>query len=579
MAFAKSLLVLLLIPLLGFGLSQWLFNDINGSLQADGANFTITELCADAKAVSELGVVDMCSRMTHVGWMRTASIGSAVVGVLLLLLFVFASSTAGTDRKKMTRIFPPLVVFSLIALALLVLVHGAILTYAVFLGEVLLIGRYHIFLIGGVGIGALIGFGSLIKASSTLAGKREQQILGQQLSRDKHPAMFEFASGIAGKLGAREPDNIVVGLDPNFFVTSADVQLIGTDKELTGETLYLSLPLARIFTRDEIRAVIGHELGHFRGNDTAYSLRFAPVYAGLTHGVNTLGASGDLTAVAQLPARSVLRYMIETFHRNVSTISREREFEADKAALEVAPAQSLATSLLKIGLYANAWGNLQSTVVERMGMRKFTRNMSSLFASIVRYDVNVEKIPEAIDGVAKQTVSHPTDSHPPTATRIEQAGLRVEDIDHADLLVDGGNSIDLIDGHLEIEEELTSNQQKMYVSMGVQVPEAELGNQGGLVLAALGAHMVLADGVVDREEIDLAEGIGRQISEHFDYIEFREFCHYPDSLPSVDELLKAVGQASDDGKSAVSQYLKAIAEADEQTSPEEQALLDALETI
>jgi uncharacterized tellurite resistance protein B-like protein len=303
------------------------------------------------------------------------------------------------------------------------------------------------------------------------------------------------------------------------------------------------------------------------------------VYAGLTHGINTLGASRDLTAIVQLPARSVLQYMIEVFHRNVSTISRQREFEADKAAMEAAPAQALATSLLKIGLYGNAWNGLQNAVVERMGKRKFTRNMSSLFASIVRYDVNTQKIPEAINDVAGQTVSHPTDSHPPTAIRIEQAGLRVEDINHEDLLVGEDNSIDLVADHQAIEEELTANQQKMYVAMGVQVPTALDQNQGGTVLAALGAHMVLADGSVEPEEVDLAEGIGQHMSELFDIIEFREFCHYPDSLPAIDELLTALAQASDDAKTAVMQYLKAIAEADNNTSPQEQALMDSVAVL
>jgi len=579
MAFVKSLLVMLLIPILGFALAQWVTSDINQDLRSSGADLTVTQLCADAQLVQSTGARHLCSRVAHMRLVRQASIGSGVAGVLLLLLFVTTSAMAGADRKKITRIFPPLVVFSLLTLAVLVLVQGAILTYSVYLAEITAFGSYHVYLIAAVGIGALLGVGSLIKACFSLAGKREQPILGKQLARDQHPALFSFAKAIAEKLGAREPDHIVVGLDPNFFVTSAHVQLIGTNEELTGETLYLSLPLARIFTREEIRAVIGHELGHFRGKDTMYSLRFAPVYAGLTHGINTLGASRDLTAIVQLPARSVLQYMIEVFHRNVSTISRQREFEADKAAMEAAPAQALATSLLKIGLYGNAWNGLQNAVVERMGKRKFTRNMSSLFASIVRYDVNTQKIPEAINDVAGQTVSHPTDSHPPTAIRIEQAGLRVEDINHEDLLVGEDNSIDLVADHQAIEEELTANQQKMYVAMGVQVPTALDQNQGGTVLAALGAHMVLADGSVEPEEVDLAEGIGQHMSELFDIIEFREFCHYPDSLPAIDELLTALAQASDDAKTAVMQYLKAIAEADNNTSPQEQALMDSVAVL
>jgi len=57
-------------------------------------------------------------------------------------------------------------------------------------------------------------------------------------------------------------------------VTSADVNILGGDTKLEGETLHLSLPLARILTLEEIKGITGHELGHFRGADTYYSLKF-----------------------------------------------------------------------------------------------------------------------------------------------------------------------------------------------------------------------------------------------------------------------------------------------------------------
>ena len=74
--------------------------------------------------------------------------------------------------------------------------------------------------------------------------------------------------------------NIVVGIEPNFYATAADVVGCG-DTTLKGETLYLSLSLMRLFNKSELKAVIGHELGHFSAKDTEYSSKFAPVYRGL----------------------------------------------------------------------------------------------------------------------------------------------------------------------------------------------------------------------------------------------------------------------------------------------------------
>ena len=97
---------------------------------------------------------------------------------------------------------------------------------------------------------------------------------------------------------------------------------------------------------------------------------------------------GGAASIATLPAFAVLSYIIDVFHTNVSSISREREYEADKAATEVADSKALASSLLKIGLYSGAWNDLEAKVVERMREGKVTRNLSRLFASVVKYDVN-----------------------------------------------------------------------------------------------------------------------------------------------------------------------------------------------
>ena len=70
---------------------------------------------------------------------------------------------------------------------------------------------------------------------------------------------------------------ILVGIEPTFYATAADI--VGCGKEtLKGETLYLSMSLMRLFNKSELKAVIGHELGHFSSKDTDYSTKFAPVY-------------------------------------------------------------------------------------------------------------------------------------------------------------------------------------------------------------------------------------------------------------------------------------------------------------
>ena len=103
-----------------------------------------------------------------------------------------------------------------------------------------------------------------------------------------------------------------------------------------------------------------------------------------------------------------------------------------------------------------------------------------------------EELPGAMEAVAQETISHPTDSHPPTAIRIENLGFTLDDINPSDLLLSDDSGIELIEDHTRVEEELTTLQQRYYVFLGVEVPNKEKINPETKLIAALGAHMVCA---------------------------------------------------------------------------------------
>ena len=579
MLFLKALVLLVVIPLIGFGVSKWVLYDINTELAKENAQLTVQHMCTPEILSQIPELQPLCDEVRPILWMQDWSIISGIVAILLLFSFVFFGGIAGKNRTRIAIIFPPLVFFSLLVLSGLVLVQGIILTYASYLAESTAIQRVHFVLIGAVGIGAFLGAWSLIKSSFKLALKQKHSMVGFTLLESSHPKIFAFTQDIAQSMGATAPDNIVVGLEPNFYVTSADVKVIGEGNTLKGETLFLSLPLARIFTIEEMKAVIGHELGHFRGKDTYYSRKFSPVYSGLIHAVDAMEngeTEGDALDIAKVPAVVLLSYMIDVFHRNVSSIGRVRELEADKAAVEVAPPTALATSLVKISLYAHAWNELQEALIARLGQGKMTRNLSKLFASAVKYDIKSEEFSDVLSDIAEENISHPTDSHPPTGVRIQNLGVAIESFDNSLLLTPEESSVHLIENYKELEEKLTAFQQHYYVALGVQVPDEEEVNDRAVILAALGAHMVLADEKIEQEEIDNAEAAGIALNEDFDRIDFREYCHYPEMLPSVEDLLAAVTEVPSEWKKGIYEYLKEIAGADQEISLEEQKLLDRL---
>src|SRR5262249_26493211 len=106
-------------------------------------------------------------------------------------------------------------------------------------------------------------FSSAIAIASsvrTMAQKLTSRALGIAISREAQPALWEFVHDIAVKLRANPPAQIILGLEPTFYATAADIELIGVEPPqpnrrlkvhfMSGETLFVSLSLMRILSKD-----------------------------------------------------------------------------------------------------------------------------------------------------------------------------------------------------------------------------------------------------------------------------------------------------------------------------------------
>lgn len=573
------LLVATVIPALGLLVSLWIISDANSDLLKAGLpSYGI--LCSVLELSNDLDVRAACNEYSNIVLLRDASIVSAILGLGIPLLYWLSALFAGKNRRRLSTIFPPLVRISVVLLSVSVLLQGAIFTYAAYIGQVYAIERVFFILVGAIGLGALLAAIRLIVASFGMGRKLQLPVFGKPLSDVEAPKLHAFVEDLCTRLGARPPNNIVVGLEPTFFATSADVRAIGHPRLLQGETLFLSLPLTRVFSMNELAAVVGHELGHFRGDDTLYSMKFAPVYAGLGRalGVMETGEEEGASGLAKLPALALLSLMFDIFSRSESAVSRDRELEADRAGAEAASALTLVTALMKVVLYSSFWPAIRDTNVDRLNEGKIARNLSKVFADAVKFDVDKMAIEEIIDQVAETSISHPTDTHPTIAARMKSLGVARTDIRKDALGTPPESAIDdLIDGVDNFESELTVLEHQLMVAIGrAHLPEEDEEGHDYLlrIMYALGAAMVAADGKILPEEIHVAEGIGRTLFDGFDPIEFREACENVGDLPSASELAVVLNDVLEqDMKREVVSYLRAISEADEEVAPEEEALL------
>jgi Zn-dependent protease with chaperone function len=429
-----------------------------------------------------------------------------------------------------------------------------------------------------VGLGALFVCGTLIKHAFTLGGKGETRVAGILLDRPDYPKVYELVDHVAKRLRARSPDNVVVGLDPTFFATSAKVRVFDRQTPLEGETLFISLPLSRVLTLEEIVAILGHELGHFRGKDTAYSLRFAPVYAGLGSALEAVAPGEEREGAFQLmalPAVALLAFMFEVFARNESKISRARELAADRAATEVASPDALGTALLKVATFAPLWVHCQRENIDRLNKGLVTRNLSLAFANLIRYDLDREKIAARMDEVLRTRIAHPTDSHPPIVERLTALRGKAPhyNVDAVFTVADGAASglgdLDVI------EKQLTTLEHRLLVGAGISdfpeekaLTDDEKYRQAAMNAAyVLGATIINADGRWTRTQFVAAEQAERELMPDFSRIDFREYCRYLQEAPDAAVAAKMLAETlNDNGRRLVLEWLRQVTYAEPQPS-------------
>lgn len=260
-----------------------------------------------------------------------------------------------------------------------------------------------------------------IKKCFSLFQHDDSHIYGVNVLRDDAPELWLWIEALAQRAGLIVPDNIVIGYFDCFYVTANAIQL-EQGARLTGNTLYLPLGYAALMDKDEIAAVIGHELGHFTGNDTQYSLRFAPLYAGMTSSLHEIATGAQVGSwvdkIVLMPSLDMGAWFLERFHETVSHWNRIREYAADEAGARAASPAALASALLRI--------TALSQVVD-----KHTTAAVSGDVSLVGWVENLladrqSAAPLSVEAGLETALEHPMDSHPATRARIEKLGVPLD---------------------------------------------------------------------------------------------------------------------------------------------------------
>lgn len=577
-----ALLAVLVVPLIGLAIGTAPYY----------SDFGVTNPLVIGEAVaacltssgSDRDFLFFCSELTEFHLLAGVSFVTAALGLAMMIFAIVMAKAFGRTRGGLAFSFRTVTLVALFATALITAGQAVIIVGSLYLGMSYFFGIIIPYLLIAAGIGGIaltfIVFGSLPQ----MFKKARTSTVALELEPDEGAELRDMVKDVATELDTRVPDNIVYGLEPNFFATSALVSTPFSKTELKGETLYVSLPLMRVLSTDETRAIIGHELGHFTGGDTIYSKKFGPAYASLNHARYNLATQDHVALqIGAIPVMVILNFIVGLYEPSEKRISREREYRADEIGASVSSPDALSSALVKLSTFFQIWQAEEQDATARIMAGRGTRNLSRNFVDRGQYDTDLSMMGDLTTKSLDEEIEHPIDTHPPTGKRIEAMGINPQALVAPQAFIDSLFPEDTLAsrgaGMEALEEKMTEAYQQLVVHYrGIdQREEVKMLNAFANLLSMFLAKMVTIDGHVDEAEIQTAQLQSREYDPSFDATSFREYCRHPEDIPETDKLIEWGNQMlTTEGAARLKEVLQKIAEADGIIQQEEADLMARL---
>jgi Zn-dependent protease with chaperone function len=158
--------------------------------------------------------------------------------------------------------------------------------------------------------------------------------LGPVLARTDAPLLFAAVNEVSRRLGTKPPGQVRL-----TYLPCCGVVAWGRSR-----ALILGLPLLRVLTLAELRAVLAHELAHLARGDATRAARSARFVEGLRQALQR--ADGREHG----PLGSLARICRSASERLIGPIARGQEARADRSAAAIAGGTAAAAALIKVAL-------------------------------------------------------------------------------------------------------------------------------------------------------------------------------------------------------------------------------------
>ncbi|MEW4564933.1 M48 family metallopeptidase [Bremerella sp. JC770] len=239
---------------------------------------------------------------------------------------------------------------------------------------------------------------------------------GIPIQRSHSPRFWQALDELCEKVGTTSPDHVIAGINDGFWVTQFPVVIQEDEimrRTYRGRTLYVSLPLLKQLPGKEADAILCHEMAHFSGQDTFYSLRVAPLLERHHAYAESLGDSW-----ITLPVHYFASLLLVINNMSFSHMKRQREFRADQIATEQTSVNDFAFGFLRAVAFSEYRQQCESewidatTPYEQVSLAQSLEQGFRPFAMTYFDD----------HPIGDMTNFHPIDTHPPIHARMEAIG-------------------------------------------------------------------------------------------------------------------------------------------------------------
>lgn len=228
-----SLLITLFIPSCSYLTAAGILSNFDGNFvkqaQKEGidipGNFSITKACADSKSIHEDPTLrSICNDLEQFKALEFWATIVGLVGLGLLAFVWIAGFVSKNSRTLLVTIFKPGLKLTQLTIAFLVLGHGFLMVASIYYLESYWIQKVHFGLILGVGLVVVVAAFKILASLFTNFKTIETKVLGVSLKRTDAPKLWSLIDEVSSSAKTASPDNLVIGMSPNFFVTEANVR-------------------------------------------------------------------------------------------------------------------------------------------------------------------------------------------------------------------------------------------------------------------------------------------------------------------------------------------------------------------